>query len=94
MTTPEGTGLSGMKQIASYVRRSEATTLKMIQLEGLPARKILGTWESDKTLIDEWRKRMVLAREDTRWPASDEDVAKPSAREKKKTSSPKRESRW
>lgn len=36
--------LSGMKEIAVSVRRSEDTTLKMIRVEGLPASKIF--WAS------------------------------------------------
>ncbi len=46
--------LSGMKEIAAYVRRSEDTTLKMIRVEGLPASKILGVWVSSKDLLDAW----------------------------------------
>lgn len=46
--------LSGMKEIAAYVRRSEDTALKMIRVEGLPASKILGVWVSSKDLLDAW----------------------------------------
>lgn len=54
-------GLSGLKEIAAYLRRSPATIMKMIQSEGMPAKKILGVWESDKTLIDEWRRKKIQA---------------------------------
>lgn len=52
-------GLIGLKEIAGYLRRSPATAMKLIQTEGLPATKILGVWESDKTLIDEWRRQKI-----------------------------------
>ena len=48
--------LSGMKEIAAYVRRSHDTTLKMIRVEGLPAKKILGNWVSSTEQLDAWIK--------------------------------------
>lgn len=57
---PQSTGLSGMKAIAAYWGRSQATVLKLIQEEGFPARKIAGNWESDTALIDEWRRLKIL----------------------------------
>lgn len=53
--------LSGMKQIAGYFGYSEATILKLIQESGFPARKISGgIWESDKEMIDQWRRDQIL----------------------------------
>lgn len=57
---PKSTGLSGMKEIAKYWGRSQATMLKLIQEERFPARKIAGNWESDTVLIDEWRRQRIL----------------------------------
>ena len=48
-------GLTGMKEICIYLRRSEATILGWIRAEGLPATKLGGQWESDSSLIDQWR---------------------------------------
>ncbi len=58
MTNDNGsknTELLGMKEITLYVRRSEATVLKLIREEGFPARKVGGQWVSDTTVIVEWR---------------------------------------
>lgn len=52
-------GLVGMKEICNYLRRSEATVLNMIRDMDLPARKVLGVWESDTGLIDEWRVKTL-----------------------------------
>lgn len=46
--------LLGMKEICDYIRRSEATVLKMIRDYGFPARKIEERWVSDRRLIDRW----------------------------------------
>lgn len=53
------TSLTGMKEICRYFRRSEATILKLIRAEGFPAKKIGGQWESDKELIDQWRRKKI-----------------------------------
>jgi hypothetical protein len=53
--------LSGMKVISEYVRRSPSTVLSWIRELGFPARKIGGIWESDKELIDQWRKDQIRA---------------------------------
>jgi predicted DNA-binding transcriptional regulator AlpA len=56
------TGLSGMKEISSYVKRSEATVLRWIREEGFPADKLGGLcWESDTIAIDDWRRKKLLA---------------------------------
>jgi len=52
-------GLSGMKEISGYFRRSEATLLKLIRDEDFPARKFGGIWESDTELIDKWRREKI-----------------------------------
>lgn len=54
------TTLVGMKEICTYMRRSEATVLKLVQeYEDFPAKKINGIWESDKTMIDVWRRKQL-----------------------------------
>jgi hypothetical protein len=57
------TALVGMAEICEYVRRSDATVLKLIRDEGSPAKKIGGIWESDKLLIDEWRVQVLRCSE-------------------------------
>ena len=52
-------GLSGMKEIANYAKRSEATIIKWHREYGFPMVKIDGTWEADTDLIDDWRRKMV-----------------------------------
>ena len=52
--------LTGMAEIAAYVRRSEATVLNWIRTLDFPARKIGGMWESDTELADQWRIKQVL----------------------------------
>ncbi len=56
MSTGNEKNLVGMKEIAAYVRRSHDTTLKMIRVEGLPAKKILGNWVSSTEQLDAWIK--------------------------------------
>jgi hypothetical protein len=55
----KNTVLQGMKEICDYIRRSEATVLKLIREEDFPARKICGQWESDKEAITMWRKDKI-----------------------------------
>ena len=57
--TKSETALVGMAAICAYVGYSEKTVLELIRLEGLPARKMLGTWESDTLLIDRWRRQRI-----------------------------------
>ena len=52
--------LSGMAEICGYVRRSDATVLSWIRNRKFPAQKLGGIWESDKALIDEWRKVQIV----------------------------------
>lgn len=49
------TQLSGMKAICEYIQRGETTVLKLIKEYKFPAKKLLGVWEADKILVDEWR---------------------------------------
>jgi len=58
----EHAALIGMKAICEHMSRSEATVLKLIQTEGLPATKIAGIWESDRGMIDEWRREKIANR--------------------------------
>jgi hypothetical protein len=49
-----------MKEICLYVNRSEATVVRWIKELAFPASKINGgTWESDRGLIDGWRKKAI-----------------------------------
>jgi hypothetical protein len=52
--------LSGLKQIAAYIERSKNSTLMLIRKENFPAVKMLGTWESDTTLVEKWRIWFIL----------------------------------
>ena len=52
--------LTGMAEIAAYMRRSEATVLTWIRTLDFPARKIGGMWESDTELADQWRIKQVM----------------------------------
>jgi hypothetical protein len=51
--------LDGMKEICQYVRRSEATVMKLIRQQDFPAKKIEGQWMSSKTKIDIWRNQQL-----------------------------------
>ena len=51
--------LPGMKRIAAYCDRSEATVLQWIRTLEFPAAKLTGSWESDTELVDEWRKCQI-----------------------------------
>lgn len=52
--------LSGMKAICGYMNRSESTVLILIRDCDFPARKILGSWESDTELVDKWRQQQII----------------------------------
>lgn len=51
--------LTGMKEITSFVGRSESTVLDWVRKYGFPAKKIGGQWESDCSLIEKWRLRQI-----------------------------------
>jgi hypothetical protein len=52
-------GLSGMKEIVGYAKRSESTIMIWIRDMGFPATKVTGSWMSDTDLIDDWRKSLI-----------------------------------
>jgi len=53
------TALVGMAAICQYMNRGEKTVLNLIRDEDFPARKLGGIWESDKELVDKWRRRRI-----------------------------------
>jgi predicted DNA-binding transcriptional regulator AlpA len=59
MTEPVETGLSGMKEICAYTKRSESIIRKWHRDYGFPLVKLGGAVESDKAKIDAWRRRMI-----------------------------------
>ena len=55
------TALQGMKEITQFLGRSEATVVALKkQHPDMPIRKIAGRWESDKILLAEWRRGVLL----------------------------------
>ena len=65
MVTKSESALQGMKEIRAYCRRSESTIMGWIQSRGFPASKIGGgIWESDRVLIDQWRRKHIESGED------------------------------
>ena len=54
--------LVGKQEIKAYTRRSWQTIQAWIDTENFPARKIGGVWESNKDLVDEWRRNNILKR--------------------------------
>lgn len=56
----QGKPLSGMDEITEYARRSSVTILDWIRNMNFPARKIGGIWESDTSLIDQWRREQIM----------------------------------
>jgi hypothetical protein len=59
MVNQTTSALSGMAEIAGYVRRSHDTVLLWVRTMDFPAVKIGGIWESDRGLIDEWKRSVV-----------------------------------
>jgi len=53
------TNLSGLEEIAQYARRSKATVLDWIRTAGFPAAKLGHVWESDKEMIDQWKRDRI-----------------------------------
>ncbi len=53
------TSLAGMTAICKYAKKTEVTVLKWIMERGFPAKKLDGTWQSDKILIDNWLRRQI-----------------------------------
>jgi len=55
----EDTALHGMGEITRYAKRCDATIIKLVRSAGFPARKVGGSWVSDKRFIDEfWRDQI------------------------------------
>ncbi|GAB6113424.1 helix-turn-helix domain-containing protein [Desulfomicrobium salsuginis] len=53
------TNLSGLEEISQYARRSKATVLDWIKNEDFPAAKLGRVWESDRLMIDEWKRERI-----------------------------------
>ena len=51
--------LSGLGEISRYVGRDKRTVLRWIQELSFPAKLMAGRWESDKLLVDEWRRKTI-----------------------------------
>jgi len=86
MVVGNGTQLTGITEIAQYIRRSDKTTLQLIRYNGLPAQKIGLYWESDKELIDAWRKAQVQAGTQARSVKGNDTTAENNVPEKKRKS--------
>lgn len=55
------TALQGMKQITQFLGRSEATVVALKAAHpDMPISKIVGRWESDKILLADWRRNVLL----------------------------------
>lgn len=54
-----GKNLQGKKEITAYARRSWLVVLRWVKEEAFPAAKIDGVWESDTSLIDEWKRTKI-----------------------------------
>jgi len=56
------TALVGIAAIAQYFNRSESTIIRMMQqYPDIPIKKVMGHWESDKLLLDEWRRKLICS---------------------------------
>jgi uncharacterized protein (DUF3820 family) len=49
-----------MNEICQYVRRSPDTVLNWIRTRDFPAKKIGGVWESDRVLVDDWKRGLIV----------------------------------
>jgi len=54
-----GHSLVGKREICKYVRRSWTTVLDWVKTSGFPAAKIGGVWESDTSLVDDWKRTKI-----------------------------------
>lgn len=54
-------GLRGLGNIAAYSQYGPKTVLKLIEQAGFPAIQVESAWESSKILIDDWRRKRILA---------------------------------
>ena len=83
------TNLSGLEEIAQYARRSKATVLGWIKNEGFPAAKLGHVWESDREMIDQWKRdRIEMSRRNT------QAATAPPPLKPKRASSSTRQERW
>jgi uncharacterized membrane-anchored protein len=57
----ESDGLRGLGNIAAYAQYGPKTVQKLIETAGFPAIQVEGAWESSKILIDDWRRKRILA---------------------------------
>lgn len=81
--------LSGLEEIAQYTRRSKATVLDWIKHAGFPAAKLGHVWESDKEMIDQWKRDRIEASRRTALAAT-----APTPPKRKRVSSTTRQERW
>ena len=49
----------GMKSLCAHMGLNTHTMRKLIQTEGFPAAKVMGTWYSEKSLISDWVRSKV-----------------------------------
>jgi PTS system nitrogen regulatory IIA component len=49
-----GDGIMTLGEVASYLRVSEKTVLRMIRNSGIPCAKVAGQWRFIRTVIDDW----------------------------------------
>ncbi len=54
--------LCGLKQIATYLGKSENSVRRLIREEDFPAVKIGGEWTSDMQEITRWRRQRIRRR--------------------------------
>lgn len=83
------TNLSGLEEISQYARRSKATVLDWIKNEGFPAAKLGHVWESDKEMIDQWKRdRIDMSRR------AAQAATAPQPRKRQKLSISTKQERW
>jgi len=88
-STRPSTNLSGLEEIAQYARRSKATVQDWIRNEGFPAAKLGHVWESDKEMIDQWKRdRIDMSRRAAL------AATAPPPRKRKKLSIATKQERW
>lgn len=59
MKVTNTTVLIGRKAICDYCKRSWDVIKRWVDEKRFPARKIDDVWESDTSLIDEWRREQI-----------------------------------
>ncbi len=58
-TAAQDGALQGMKEICTYMQKSESTVLRYIKTLDFPANKINGEWVSDVAMIVSWRRGLI-----------------------------------